>query len=102
MHFQRLHALCVSSSLYPQVQDWLSFRNTELHGLSEAQLLKVCLPATVWEFCVQVAVMLLTLFFALGGPAAAMQSVPCGSFSQSGRPGSVCNPIQSTGKAYGL
>ena len=28
--------------LYFQVQDWLSFRNTELHGLSEAQLLKVC------------------------------------------------------------
>ena len=40
------------------MQDWLSFRNTELHGLSEAQLIKVWLLATVWEFCVQVAAML--------------------------------------------
>lgn len=29
-------------ALYGQVQDWLSFCNTELSGLSEQQLLKVC------------------------------------------------------------
>ncbi|KAL0037121.1 hypothetical protein WJX79_001503 [Trebouxia sp. C0005] len=54
------------------VQDWLSFRNIELHGLSEAQLLKV--------------------------DQRLQCKFSCRSFCQFGRPGSVCNPVQSTGK----